>query len=94
MSCFRPIIWASAFVLLFASTLPAQDTLTVERIFNSKEFFPEQLGRIRWLEKQPAYVKLEADSSRPGKQDFVRYDAATGRREVWIPGSRLVPSAP
>jgi len=91
MSRSRPFMWALALPFLVSSSLTAQDTLTVERIFNSKEFAPEQLGRVRWLEKEAAYVKLEADSTGPGGQDLVRYDAATGRREVWIPAGRLVP---
>ncbi|HEY9015458.1 MAG TPA: S9 family peptidase [Gemmatimonadales bacterium] len=78
-------------LLLFASPVAAQDSLTVDRIFNSKDFAPEQLGRVRWLEKEAAYLRLEADSATPGGQALVRYDAATGKRTVWIPASRLVP---
>src|SRR5918997_2345116 len=91
MSCSRPFVWALALLALFSSALAAQDSLTLERIFNSKEFVPEQLGRVRWLEKEAAYVKLETDSTTPGGQALVRYDAATGRRNVWIPAARLVP---
>ena len=92
MFCSRPFVWALVLSLVVSSSLSAQDSLTVERIFNSKEFAPEQLGRVRWLEKEAAYVKLEADSAKPGGgQDLVRYDAATGRRQVWVPAGRLVP---
>jgi dipeptidyl-peptidase-4 len=87
----RPFLWASALFLSFSSTLTAQDSLTVDRIFNSKEFASEQLGRVRWLDKEAAYVKLEADSATPGGQALVRYDAATGRRQLWIPAARLIP---
>jgi dipeptidyl-peptidase 4 len=90
MSVSRPFVWALA-LLLLSSTVAAQDSLTVDRIFNSKEFAPEQLGRVRWLEKEAAYLRLEADSATPGGQALVRYDAATGRRAVWIPAARLVP---
>ena len=91
MCCSRPFVWALALFLPFASTVAAQDSLTVDRIFNSKEFVPEQPGRVRWLEKEAAYVKLETDSTTPGGQALARYDAATGRREVWVPAARLVP---
>ena len=62
---FRSHPFASAITLslLFSPTLAAQDSLTVDRIFNSSEFVPEQLGRIRWLDREAAYVKLEADSA-------------------------------
>ena len=91
MSCSRPLASALALTLLFSSALAAQDSLTLDRIFNSEEFAPEQLGRVRWLENEPAYVRLEADSGTPGGRGLVRYDAATGKREVWIPARRLVP---
>jgi dipeptidyl-peptidase 4 len=91
MPCSRPFFWALALVVCLTASLSAQDTLSLERIFNSNEFAPEQLGRVRWLEKDPAYVKLEADSTARGRS-LVRYDAATGKRDVWVPAARLVPS--
>jgi dipeptidyl-peptidase 4 len=94
MSCSRPLIWALT-LCLFISRLEAQGTdpsvLTLERIFNSREFFPDQVGQVRWLEKDAAYVKLERDSTVPRGQAFVRYEAATGKREVWVPAVRLIP---
>ena len=87
----HPLVSAFALSLLCSSTLAAQDSLTLEGIFNSGDFVPEQLGPVRWLDQEAAYVRLEADSTTPGAQELVRYDAATGRREVWIPGARLVP---
>ena len=83
--------------LLSATSAPLlaqadSSTLTLDRIFASDEFQPEFLGGARWLENQPAYVKLEADSATKGGRALVRYDAATGRREVWVPAGRLVPS--
>jgi dipeptidyl-peptidase 4 len=95
MSCPRPLLWTVALVLSLAPRLQAQGTdpsvLTLERIFNSKDFAPEQLGRVRWLEKDAAYVKLEADSATPGGRSLVRYDAASGKRDIWVPAARLVP---
>jgi len=86
----RSFVWALA-LPLFCSSVAAQDSLTVDRIFSSKDFAPEQLGRVRWLERESAYLRLEADSATPAGQALVRYDAATGRRAVWIPAARLVP---
>jgi dipeptidyl-peptidase 4 len=87
-----------ALSLSVCAALPAQEQaadsslLTLDRIFNSEDFTPERLGPVRWLEDRAAYVKLEADSTTPGGRSLVRYDAATGRREVWVPASRLVVS--
>jgi dipeptidyl-peptidase 4 len=90
----RPSLRAVALVLALSTPLAAQEAdssvLTLERIFNSNQFQPEQLGRVRWLEKGAAYVKLEADSSTPGGRSLVRYDAASGKRDVWVPAARLI----
>ena len=39
-----------------------------------------------------AYTRIELDSASEGAAALVRYDAATGRREVWVPAARLVPA--
>ena len=84
-----------ALSLTLISALSAQQAdssvLSLDRVFSSDEFTPERLGPVRWLDNAAAYVKLEADSAKPGSRGLVRYDAATGKREVWVPASRLVP---
>jgi dipeptidyl-peptidase-4 len=84
-----------ALLIFVFSALSAQQPdsalLTLDRIFNSAEFTPERLGPVRWMDNAAAYLKLEADSVTPGGLSLVRYDAASGRREVWVPPSRLVP---
>jgi dipeptidyl-peptidase-4 len=66
--------------------------LTLDRIFDSDEFQPEHVGQVRWLPDRPAYLRLEADGSAPGgARSLVRYDAASGKREVMVPAARLVP---
>jgi dipeptidyl-peptidase 4 len=94
MTHLRPLGWALALNLALSTALPAQEPdssrVTLDRLFNSDEFVPEFLGPVRWLSGS-AYLKLEADSATPAAQALVRYDAATGRREVWVPASRLVP---
>jgi dipeptidyl-peptidase-4 len=87
--------------LSVCAALPAQEPapeqaadsslVTLDRLFNSPDFTPERLGPVRWLEDRPAYVKLEADSTTLGGRSLVRYDAASGKQEVWVPASRLVP---
>src|ERR671917_780823 len=86
---------AIALSAFLSTPLASQQTdsshLSLERIFNSDEFVPERLGPVRWLSNAAAYIKLEADSSTPGGRSLVRYDAASGKREVWVAASRLVP---
>ncbi|MGZ8398862.1 MAG: S9 family peptidase [Gemmatimonadales bacterium] len=84
-----------AFSCLLVSALSAQQAdsslLSLERIFSSDEFTPERLGPVHWLDNAAAYTRLEADSATPGGRALVRYEAATAKREVWVPASRLVP---
>ena len=92
----RRTLAAVALVAGLPTLLPAQDadtaaTLTVERLFASDAFLPERLGGVRWLEGVAAYTKLEPDSAVRGAAALVRYDAASGRREVWVSAARLVP---
>jgi dipeptidyl-peptidase-4 len=70
---------------------PDSSLLSLDRIFNSEEFTPERLGPVRWMDNEAAYLKLEADSTTPGGRSLVRYDASSGRREVWVAARRLVP---
>ncbi len=86
---------AVALSAVLSTALASQQTdssrLSLERIFKSDEFVPERLGPVRWLSDAAAYIKLEADSTTPGGRSLVRYDAASGKREVWVAAGRLVP---
>jgi dipeptidyl-peptidase 4 len=93
----RLLASTATLTLLLSVALPAQEPaadsslLSLDRIFNSTEFQPEQLGQIRWLPDRPAYLRLEADSTVPGgARSLVRYDATTGKADVLVPASRLV----
>ena len=66
--------------------------LTLERLFASYEFAPDNLGAVRWIPGEAAYTKLERDSTTPPARALVRHDAASGRRDVWVATSRLVPT--
>ena len=95
MSCLRSLVGLVALGLAVATALPAQtpdsSLVTLDRIFDSDEFAPEFLGQARWLQGAAAYTKLEPDSAKPSARSLVRYDAGTGRRDVWVPAGRLVP---
>jgi dipeptidyl-peptidase-4 len=95
MPYLRPFLGAVALGLSVSTALPAQEPdssiVTLDRLFASDEFTPDFLGPVRWLEGEPAYTKLEPDSSTPPARALVRYDAATGRPDVWVPVRRLIP---
>ena len=87
------LVLAAALASLPAVRGLAQDAdrsrLTLERIYGTAEFEADYLGPVRWVEGAEAYARLEPDSS--GGRALVRYDAATGRRQVWVASTRLVP---
>ena len=100
-----PVAFVGSALLLglVAPPAPAQTTdpslLTLERIFAAREFEPESFGPARWLRQGAAYTTLEAApgatpgraADGPGVRELVLYDTASGRREVLVPASRLIP---
>jgi dipeptidyl-peptidase-4 len=95
MAFLRALPGVALLALALPTSLPAQtpdsSLLTLERIYGSDEFADQPLGGVRWIPGEPAYTRLEPDSTAGGASALVRYDAATGRREVWVPAGRLVP---
>lgn len=66
--------------------------LSVERIFDSTDFNGESVGPTRWLDDGSGYTALEDCDPNDAGKDIVRYDPATGRREILVPASHLVPA--
>jgi len=65
--------------------------LTVDRIFDSKEF-DSQTFSARWLKDGSGYVRLETSKAQCGGQDIVRYDPQTGESEILVTADHLVPA--
>jgi dipeptidyl-peptidase-4 len=69
---------------------------SLRRIFTDEEFEPEEFGPARWQDEGLYYTTLEpSDSVKDSKdeeaKDIVRYETASGRREVVIGAGQLVP---
>ncbi|MEO6210610.1 MAG: S9 family peptidase [Gemmatimonadaceae bacterium] len=71
---------------------PGGGRLTLERIFGSSELRARGRPSLRWTEDGKGYTMLEPSSVGSAERDIVRYDAATGRRDVVVRGNRLVAS--
>ena len=90
----RLLVFAIPLCFGFAS-LSAEETpperLTIDRIYKSKEF-DEQTLSCQWLPdaETPAYTRLEVDTDGSGKA-IVRYEAATGKRDVLVSAADLTP---
>jgi len=64
--------------------------LTVERIYDPREFTVRRFGPTRWLDDSTYTTIDPAPGGRGG--NLVRVDAATGKATVIVPATRLVPS--
>ncbi|HET7464544.1 MAG TPA: S9 family peptidase [Longimicrobium sp.] len=88
------LISACAAAALAATRAPAQDSTvarSLRRIFASRDFATEPFGPARWLADGNAYTTLEPSGEVQGAMDIVRYDAASGSRQVLVSARRLVP---
>lgn len=86
---------ALALLLIWAATglaqRPEPARLTVERIVTKDDFRTEGFGPARWLEDGSGYTTVEAAGEGPGRE-IVRYDPATGDREVLVSAAALTPA--
>ncbi len=88
--------WLTAAYIALAVALPSATAraqtsgLTVERIYGTRELSPEVV-RIEWMSDGRHYTSVEPDAD--GRTDLYRIDARSGRRELLVAGSELVPAA-
>ena len=72
-------------------TVADSSLLTVERIFGSSDFDGDFFGPALWFDDS-TYTILEPAQAPATGRDIVRYDAASGRRSIFVPSTSLVPS--
>jgi dipeptidyl-peptidase-4 len=63
----------------------------LRRIYASDDFQVRTFGPARWLDGGEAYTTVEPSSTLKGASDIARYETATGKREVLVSASELVP---
>jgi len=63
--------------------------LTLDRIFDSKDFKPDKTPALRWRKRGSGYVTQEP--SKNGRQ-LLAHDPATGKSEVLVPDHWLIPA--
>ena len=59
------------------------------RIFDANEYAVPRFGPARWRPDGVSYARVEPSATAGGGFDIVRYDAATGAREVLVGAIRL-----
>lgn len=82
--------------LLFYSTTAFsqndQSLLTIDRIYNSREFSQDRFGPARWVEDGKAYTTLEKSEKHSGSRDIIHYETISGERKVLVSAEQLIPA--
>ncbi|MCX6175259.1 MAG: S9 family peptidase [Ignavibacteriales bacterium] len=82
-------------VLLYSQTLFAQtedkSLLSVDRIFNSRDFSGELFGQSRWIDDGKFYTTLEPSKDTLGGRDIVKYETESGKKEIMVSAKLLIP---
>ena len=65
--------------------------LTPKRIYVDKEFDSKSFGPAKWLEDGSGYTTLEESADDKDVKDIIKYDPATGRRQILLPAGNLIP---
>ncbi len=75
-----------------AQISPESDKL-LHRLFASPDFEVKKFGPARWLDGGEFYTTVEPSESvkEKGARDVARYETATGKRQVLISASKLIP---
>ena len=81
-------------VACVATSVQAQSKAAIETLhqeFVEHAFAVKHFGPARWIDNGKAYTTLEASPEGQNAKDIVRYDTATGQREVLVSSKQLIP---
>ncbi len=77
---------------LTASPISADSDKLLHRMFASTDFEVKNFGPARWLDGGDFYTTVERSADSKDAQEIVRYETATGKREVFVPAAKLIPA--
>jgi dipeptidyl-peptidase 4 len=80
-----------AIIPLHAQLSPESDQL-LHRMYASEDFEVKYFGPARWLDDGAFYTTVEPSGAVQDAQDIVRYQTATGKREVLVSAAKLIPA--
>jgi len=86
-------LFIATFFLGVAAAAPQSPDQTdfLRRAFLHREFMAKRFGPARWLSRGSAYTTVESSPTDKASRDLVRYDTATGAREVLVAAADLMP---
>jgi dipeptidyl-peptidase 4 len=87
------LVLSSILSTVFAEAVDPNDPaiLTLDRIITDEDFKSASFGPARWLEDGSGYTTLEETEAYEDAKDIVKYDPASGQREVLVAAARLMP---
>ncbi len=92
----KKILTLFTILILFIPAIQSQtedkSLLTIDRIFNSKDFSGQWFGPARWIDDDKGYTTLEATKDFKGARDIVKYNPETGEREILVDAKHLIPA--
>ena len=86
-----------AILFLTIASAPAQAQVSQEsdallhRMYASPDFEVKYFGPARWLDEGAAFTTVEPSAAVQGAADIVRYETATGKRDVLVSASKMIP---
>jgi len=80
-----------AFTGLFSQESTDSSFLTIDRIFNSREFMPGWFGSSEWFPDGQAYTALESSETVKYGMDIVKYEAKKDKRSILVQADKLIP---
>jgi dipeptidyl-peptidase-4 len=75
-----------------ASPISPESDKLLHRLFASTDFEVKNFGPARWLNDGQSYTTVETSAANKDAQDIVRYETATGKRDVLVSAEKLIPS--
>ena len=86
-----------ALCAIFLTISPAHAQVSADsdkllhRMYASPDFEVKYFGPARWLDEGAFYTTVEPSAAAKDARDIVRYETATGKREILVSASKLIP---
>lgn len=75
----------------FAQETVDSSRLSIDKIFQSGEFYGDYFRQPRWIDEGKAYTITEPSEAITGARDIVSYETKSGARSVLISAAQLIP---
>jgi dipeptidyl-peptidase-4 len=66
--------------------------LTIDRIFNSREFQKQTPPEIQWINGGDSYIVNEPSANNPSREDLVKYETVSQNRSIYVSAEQLIPA--